>query len=95
MQVCRKKPINSADSMSPKIPARWSWNVWKWNVIDCSEVLQTFKDIHQLAVLFYHGASVPVGQGLLNVEDSWSHSDTLHSVGLLWTSDQPDAETST
>ena len=23
-----------------------------------------------------------------------SHSDTPHSVGLLWTSDQPDAETS-
>jgi len=23
------------------------------------------------------------------------HSDTPHSVGLLWTSDQPDAETST
>jgi len=36
----------------------------------------------------------PVGQGLLNVQDSWSHSDTPHSVGLLWTSDQPDAETS-
>jgi hypothetical protein len=26
---------------------------------------------------------------------SRSHSDTPHSVGLLWTSDQPDAETST
>ena len=32
---------------------------------------------------------------LLIVEDSWSHSDTPHSVGLTWTSDQPDAETST
>jgi len=36
-----------------------------------------------------------VGQGLLIIEDSRSHSDTPHSVGLLWTSDQPDAETST
>ena len=27
----------------------------------------------------------PVGQGLLSIED------TSHSVGLLWTSDQPDA----
>jgi hypothetical protein len=34
------------------------------------------------------------GQGLLTVEASRSHSDTPHSVGLLWTSDQPDAETS-
>ena len=37
----------------------------------------------------------PVGQGLLIVEASRSRSDTPHSVGLLWTSDQPVAETST
>jgi len=37
----------------------------------------------------------PVGQGLLSIEASRSHSDTLHSVGLFCTSDQPDAETST
>jgi len=35
-----------------------------------------------------------VGQGLLMIEASRSHSDTPNSVGLLWTSDQPDAETS-
>jgi hypothetical protein len=35
-----------------------------------------------------------VGHGLLNVEASRSHSDAPHSLGLLWTSDQPDAETS-
>ena len=29
------------------------------------------------------------GQGL-HVESSRSHSDTAHSVGFLWTSDQPD-----
>ena len=34
------------------------------------------------------------GQGLLTVEASRSHSDVPHSVGILWTSDQPDAETS-
>jgi len=33
-----------------------------------------------------------VGQGLLIVEASLSHSDTPHSVGLLWMSDQPEAE---
>ena len=37
----------------------------------------------------------PVGQGLLIIENSRSHSDTPQTVGLLWTSDQPDAETST
>jgi len=36
-----------------------------------------------------------VGQGLLIVEDSQSHSDTPHSVGLLWTSDQLVTENST
>ena len=44
---------------------------------------------------FYHGTTAPVGQGLLIGEDSWSHSDTSQSVGLLWTSDQSDAETCT
>jgi len=34
-------------------------------------------------------------QGLFVVEASRSHSDSLQSVGLLWTSDQPDEETST
>jgi len=32
----------------------------------------------------------PVGQGRLIIKDSWSHSDTPQSVGLLWTSDQTD-----
>jgi len=36
-----------------------------------------------------------VGQGLRIVEASRSHSLTPQSVGLLWTGDQPDAETST
>ena len=38
----------------------------------------------------------PSGQGLLIYEVSRSHSfDTLQSAGLLWTSDQLVAETST
>ena len=36
-----------------------------------------------------------VGQGLLIFEDSRSHSDPTHSVGLLWTIDHSVAETST
>ena len=43
---------------------------------------------------FYHGATATVGQGLLIIEDSY-HSDTPQPVGLLLTSYQPDAETST
>jgi len=36
-----------------------------------------------------------VGQSLLIIEASRSISDTPQSVGLLWTSDQPETETST
>jgi hypothetical protein len=35
----------------------------------------------------------PVGQALLITKASRSHSETSYSVGLLLTSDQPDAET--
>jgi hypothetical protein len=37
---------------------------------------------------------LPVGQAVLISEAARSHSDTPQSVGLLWTSDQPEAETS-
>jgi hypothetical protein len=47
-------------------------------------------------IVFYSMAQHSlVGQGLFIIEASRSHSDTPYSVGLLWTSDQPDAETST
>jgi hypothetical protein len=46
--------------------------------------------------VFFPMARQPLGGlGRLIIEASRSHSDTPHSVGLLWTSDQPDAETST
>jgi len=37
----------------------------------------------------------PMGHDLTIVQDSRSYSDTPHSVGLLWTSYQTNAETST
>ena len=36
-----------------------------------------------------------VGQGIKVMEASQLHSETPHSVGVLWTSDHPDTETST
>ena len=36
-----------------------------------------------------------LGQGVLIMEVSRSHSDTPHSVGILWMSDQTDTETFT
>jgi len=44
-------------------------------------------------LFFHHGATAPpLGQDLLIFEDWQSYSDTPHWVGLLWTSDRPDAE---
>jgi hypothetical protein len=39
-----------------------------------------------------HGQRPPVDYGFRTIEASRSQSDTLHSVELLWTSDQPNAE---
>ena len=47
-------------------------------------------------IFFFSMAQQPVGgQGRLIIEDSQSHLETPHSVGLLWANDQPVAETST
>jgi hypothetical protein len=45
--------------------------------------------------IFFMAQQPLVGQGLPIVKTSRSHSDTPHSVRLLWRSDQPDAETCT
>jgi hypothetical protein len=43
-----------------------------------------------------YGATTLMGYGIHIIEVSRSYSDTtLHSIGLLFTSDKPDAETST
>jgi len=39
--------------------------------------------------------TAPMGLGFLNIEVSRSHTDTSHSAGLIWTSDQPVADTCT
>jgi len=46
-------------------------------------------------IFFTMAQQPPVGRGLLIIEASRSHSDATQSVGLLWTSHQPDVETST
>jgi hypothetical protein len=59
--------------------------------VDCLVVLVIAVQIYERTC-----ATALVGQGLLIIEASRSHSlDTPHSVGLFWTSDQPDARTST
>jgi len=54
------------------------------------------EQIGQICVVFFVMTRQPLlGQTVLIIEASRSHTDTSYSVGLLWTSDQPDAETST
>ena len=45
--------------------------------------------MYRTIYLSFHGVTGPSG---LTVETSLSHSDTRNSIGLLWTSDQPDTE---
>jgi len=47
-----------------------------------------------VCVCVYNGSKTLAGRGLIFIEVSRSHSGTPHTVGLLWTSDQPDAQIS-
>jgi hypothetical protein len=59
----------------------------------CGAILCNY---NQITSFFFPAAQQAlVDQVLLITEASRSHSDTPHSVELLWTSDQPDAEIST
>jgi hypothetical protein len=61
-----------------------------------SDVHLNYSVIRRQFVPFFPMAQQPiVGQGVLIIEASRSHSDTPHWAGLLWTSDKPDAEAST
>jgi len=50
--------------------------------------------VNELGFFYFHGSTAPSALGAPYCRDSQSHADTLPSVGLLWTSNQPDAETS-
>jgi hypothetical protein len=60
-----------------------------------NHLLDSRKINNNQPVIFFSMSRQPiVGQGFFIVEVSRSHSDTPHSVGLLWRSDQLGAETS-
>ena len=48
------------------------------------------KAMSKTHIFFPSGSTAPSGPG---PPHDHTHLDTLHSVGLLWTSDQPDSET--
>jgi hypothetical protein len=82
------------------------WPVWRYHsgTVDVTSWKHTSylhsstpeqKNILHKQYSFFHGSTALVGLGFLTTEISLSHSNTPHSVGLLWTNDRPVAETST
>ena len=76
------------------------WENFKSGVASSNLGIMTEKEnatkiYHPLLVLFtFMELQPPVSQGFFIIDASISHSDTPHSVGLLWTSDRRVAETS-
>jgi hypothetical protein len=80
----------------------WNRTAWSWPLVsppsgELNNVWSCICDVNwtrgQLYPSIFHGSTALVGLGLLVVESSRSHLDTPHLVGLLWASDEPDAET--
>ena len=99
-------PISSRLRMSgfvpPPLPPHLSpWRVqgqlYLYRKQQDARIEMLYKRITFLYVIFsFTKARQPLGGlGLLIVDASRSHSHTPHSVALLWTSGQPDAETCT
>jgi hypothetical protein len=62
--------------------------------VKCKSTMPQQREIY---IFYYLAQQPPVGQGLLihRVSRSHTHNEAPQSVGLLWKSDQPEAETST
>jgi len=52
-------------------------------------LILVFLPVKPIRLIILMARQPPVGQSLVIVEASRSHSDTPHSVGLLWMSDLP------
>jgi hypothetical protein len=86
------------------------WTVWRKCLCRCPESNPIYPVVQPVAqspywltypnspcneqIFFFMAQKPLMDHGLLIIEASQSHSYTPHSVGLLWTSDQPDADTS-
>jgi hypothetical protein len=53
------------------------------------------EEVNKIKLNIFWDATTQIGPKPLTVEVTRSYSDTQHPVGLIWTSDQPVAETST
>jgi len=76
------------------------WNQWSFGIMKQERERERERENcvalrRSLLIIFLPWRNSPYWAKDLIIEDSRSHSDTPHSVGLLWTSGQPVAETST
>ena len=85
---CQVPPGTKCCIVAPNICGS---SVWNWLPV-------TFERVEFWGcsfIFFYHSTSTSSGPTSPHCRGLWSHSNTPHSVGFLWTSDQNDAETST
>jgi len=61
----------------------------------CNKLPYTIFQLVIWITFFFMTGEPLVGLDLVIIEASRTHSETSHSVGLLWTSDRPDVESST
>jgi hypothetical protein len=84
----------SSNTVKKHYPERFKrkrpWSNLNYNGTQFGNIKENYNTL-----LLSMGQQPLVGQGLLYIKPSRPHSDTPHSVGLLWTSDRPDEETST
>ena len=79
--------LNTTDTVTGKMWIEYHYSVMKSRIDNLWQ-----GSLHRF---LYRDTTALVGHGLFIVEDSRSHSETPHWIGLPWTSVQPDAETST
>ena len=78
------------------VQMKYKWTMDKQSLIELQTATANCqKKINYRTLLQEQYIFFPWCNSLLIIEASQSHSETPHSVGLLCTSDQPDAETST
>ena len=70
------------------------WKRYVNNKMAAMRFLHLQQYSHRLNLLCFLYDEAATGPGPPHNREFTTHSDTTHLVGLLWTSDQPDAETS-
>jgi hypothetical protein len=97
--LCKTQRIDRCESPYEQRKTKRKFYVWKTAIITAVETASSNSLNSTLlfyVIFFQMTRQPPGGLGRLIIDASRSHVlDTPHSVGLLWTRDQPVAQTST